>query len=105
MGKETLKDTKAAETVESSTAESIAGRAAVTAGDKTETAKTHMTGKGQKAANESVYPVGELAANAQKIFGTRQECVLAALKAAGRPEYTVPEAKEIVGRFLKKEVK
>lgn len=105
MGKETLKDTKAAETVESSTAESIAGRAAVTAGDKTETAKTHMTGKGQKAANESAYPIGELAANAQKIFGTRQECVLAALKAAGRPEYTVPEAKEIVGRFLKKEVK
>ena len=105
MANGTSKETNATDTVESSMAESIAGKAAVTAGDKTETAKTHMTGKGQKAANESVYPVGELAANAQKIFGTRQECVLAALKAARRPDYTVPEAKEIVGRFLKKEVK
>ena len=54
---------------------------------------------------ESVYPVSELAANARKIFGTRQECVSAALRAAGKTECTVPEAKAIVGKFLKKEVK
>lgn len=97
MAKETSKETTAAE--------NITGTAAVTAGGRTETAKAHSAGKEQKTANGSAYPAGELAANAQKIFGTRQECVLAALKAAGRPEYTVPEAKEIVGRFLKKEVK
>ena len=54
---------------------------------------------------ESVYPASELAANAKKVFGTRQECVAAALKAAGKTECTVTEAKEIVGKFLKREVK
>ncbi|MCM1559642.1 MAG: hypothetical protein NC123_08860 [Butyrivibrio sp.] len=54
---------------------------------------------------ESAYPVSELAANARKIFGTRQECVSAALRAAGKTECTVSEAKTIVEKFLKKEVK
>lgn len=58
-----------------------------------------------KAEKESAYPVSELAANAKKIFGTRQECVSAALRAAGKAECTVSEAKEIVEKFLKKEVK
>ena len=53
----------------------------------------------------SVYSVRELAANARKIFNTRQECVVAALKVEGKTEYTVSEAKEIVEKFLKKEVK
>ncbi len=57
------------------------------------------------AAKESVYPVGELASNAKQIFGTRQECVSAALRAAGKTECTVSEAKAIVNNFLKKEVK
>lgn len=58
-----------------------------------------------KAEKESAYPVSDLAANAKKIFGTRQECVSAALRAAGKTECTVSEAKTIVGKFLKKEVK
>ena len=58
-----------------------------------------------KAGQESVYSVNELAANARKIFGTRQECVAAALKASGKTECTVSEAKKIVEKFLKKEVK
>ena len=58
-----------------------------------------------ETAEESVYPASELAANAKKVFGTRQECVAAALKAAGKTECTVTEAKEIVGKFLKREVK
>ena len=58
-----------------------------------------------KARKESVYSVNELAANARKIFGTRQECVAAALKASGKTECTVSEAKKIVEKFLKKEVK
>lgn len=58
-----------------------------------------------KVTQESVYPVKELAANARKIFGTRQECVIAALKVSGKSECTVSEAKKIVEKFLSKEVK
>lgn len=61
--------------------------------------------KEQKALQESVYPVSELAANAKKIFGTRPECVTAALKAAGKSECTILKAKEIVDKFLKREVR
>ena len=43
--------------------------------------------------------------NARSVFGTMQECVVAALKTDGKAEYTVSEAKEIVSKFLQKEVK
>lgn len=66
---------------------------------------TEAPAQKQKAQKESVYSVKELAANASKIFKTRQECVVAALKVDGKAEYTVSEAKEIVEKFLKKEVK
>lgn len=59
----------------------------------------------KKAPAESVYTVSELAGNARSVFGTMQECVVAALKTDGKAEYTVSEAKEIVRKFLQKEVK
>jgi len=58
-----------------------------------------------RVAKESAYPVSDLAANAKKIFGTRQECVVVALNAAGKSEYMVSEANKIVEKFLKREVK
>lgn len=58
-----------------------------------------------KAPKESVYKVSELAANAKTVFGTRPECVMAALREDGKEEYTVSEAKTAVQKFLKKEVK
>lgn len=58
-----------------------------------------------KSVKESVYSVKELSANSKKLFDTRQECVAAALKAAGKTECTVSEARKIVEKFLKKEVK
>lgn len=61
--------------------------------------------KEKRVLQESFYSVNELAANAKKIFGTRQECVIAALKASGKSECTVNEAKAIVEKFLKREVK
>lgn len=62
--------------------------------------------KGEKApGRESSYTAGELAANARKLFGTRPECVMAALKAAGKQECTVPEAEGIVKKYLKREVR
>ena len=59
----------------------------------------------KKTPAESVYTVSELAGNARSVFGTMQECVVAALKTDGKAEYTVSEAKEIVSKFLQKEVK
>ena len=88
MAKETTKEARVAETAET----------------KAEVAQ-EAPQKEQKASRESVYSASELAANAKKVFGTRQECVAAALKAAGKTECTVTEAKEIVGKFLKREVK
>lgn len=89
--KETPKNTTAAETDEK----------------LTETAEkpVETSAQKQKVQNESVYSVKELAGNAGAIFGTRQECVVAALKLDGKTEYTVSEAQEIVEKFLKKEVK
>lgn len=82
--KETTKNATAAETAEQS---------------------TEAPAQKRKVQKESVYSVKELAANARKIFDTRQECVVAALRVDGKSEYTVSEAKEIVEKFLKKEVK
>ena len=78
---------------------------AETAETKAEVAQERTSKKGSRAANDPVYSAGEFAANARKIFGTRQECVVAALKAAGKSECTVSEAKQIVEKFLKREVK
>ena len=89
MTKATLKDAKAAETV----------------GNNMEAASEKMPAKGRKTEQQSVHQVSELAANAKGLFGTRQECVMTALKAAGKTECTVAEAKEIVGKFLKREVR
>ncbi len=88
MAKETTKEARAAETTE----------------PKAEVVQ-EAPQKEQKASQESVYSASELAANAKKVFGTRQECVAAALKVAGKTECTVTEAKEILGKFLKREVK
>ncbi|MCI8692632.1 MAG: hypothetical protein HFH91_07815 [Lachnospiraceae bacterium] len=89
MPKEALKDAGVTETAES----------------KAEIPQKQAPKKEQKASYEPVYTAHELAANAKKVFGTKQECVAAALKAAGKTECTVAEAKGIVEKFLRKEVK
>lgn len=61
--------------------------------------------KEQAAVQKAVYSVSELAVHAEKLFAAKQEVVKAALKAAGKLEYTVYEAKEIVEKFKKREVK
>lgn len=89
MARETSKDVKATGTAE----------------NKAEVAQEQTPKKEQKTMQEAVYSLGEFAASARKIFETRQECVVAALKAAGKTECTISEAKEIVDKFLKREVK
>ena len=85
MAKEPSKDVKAAE-------------------NKSETTQGQTPKKEQKPLQESVYSIAELAANAKKVFGTRPECVVAALKTAEKQECTIAEAKEIIEKFLKREV-
>lgn len=72
-------------------------------GSKTEVAQASK--KEQAAVQKAVYSVNELAAHAEKLFETKPEVVMAALKAAGKSECTVYEAKEIVDKFLKREVR
>lgn len=60
----------------------------------------------EKIRTETAYTISELAVNAGKIFGTRPECAAAALRFAdGAKTFTVAEAKEIVSKFLNREVK
>ncbi len=73
--------------------------------DAAENAGERETKKTKPAMSEPVYPVSGFAGSARSLFGTRPECVVAALKAAGKQEYTMTEAKEIVKKFLKKEVR
>lgn len=87
MAREVVKEVKAAEVVE----------------NKAEAVQAPK--KEQKVLQESAYPADELAVNAGKVFGTRQECVAAALRAAGKTECTVSEAKRIVEKFLNREVR
>lgn len=67
--------------------------------------RTQTLKKGRKMPQEPRYPASELAANAGKVFGTRQECVAAALTAAGKTECTVTEAKSVVEMFMEREVR
>lgn len=76
-----------------------------TAENKAEEEQTKVLKDIQKYKQESVYTVAELAANAVKIFKCRPECMVAAMTSAGRTECTVSEAKDIINKFLKKEVR
>ena len=53
---------------------------------------------------ESVYTAEQLA-NAHKNFGTSYAIVATALKIAGKDKATVSEAKEIIEKFKRQEVK
>lgn len=58
----------------------------------------------KREAVETVYTAEELS-NASERFGTRKECVAAALEYYGKDKATLKEAKELVNKFLSKEVK
>lgn len=55
------------------------------------------------SAPESVYTARELADNCQ-VFGTTKDIVLVALRRAGKPVTTFPDAKRIIEEFMNKEV-
>lgn len=109
MPKETAKNAKPTQATESK-GESLQEQAekkekpVEAADNKADAVQERAGSKGKKCPKEPVYPLGELMENAKNIFNTRQECVSAALKAAGKEECSVAEAKEIVEKFLKREV-
>lgn len=57
-----------------------------------------------KRAKEAVYSVAELSKAAHR-FGTKEECVVAALRYYKKAEATIKETEELVKKFLNKEVK
>ena len=71
---------------------------------KTSGANTSQKEKASKKTVEPAYSAEELS-NAADRFGTRKECVAAALKYYGKDRATVKEAKELVNKFMSKEVK
>ena len=66
-------------------------------------ASTKEKAEGQPNA-ECVYTAAELADNC-KAFGTYREIVAVALRLAGKEAATLSEARPIIERFTKKEVK
>lgn len=60
--------------------------------------------KAEPAAEESLYTVEELAAEAKTVFGTNPDIVKAALRLAGVQKTTKREAVRIVEAFRKMEV-
>lgn len=61
------------------------------------------------AATQTVQPdkytIQELENASTKVFGVPRECAVAAFKGCKKTEMTVAEAKQIIDRFMKKEVK
>ena len=55
------------------------------------------------SAPESVYTARELADN-YHLFGTSKAVVLEALRQAGKPATTFPDAKQIIEKYKNKEV-
>lgn len=54
---------------------------------------------------ESIYDLEELAQCSQQVFHVSRECLISAFLEAKKECATLPEAKEIIQKFLKKEVK
>ncbi|MDE6905562.1 MAG: hypothetical protein K2P76_11650 [Lachnospiraceae bacterium] len=62
------------------------------------------TGK-KNGQDASVYTIEEFAANAVKLFGVRREIVVAAFQAEGMEKCTKEQAKQIIDKFRKREVR
>ncbi len=73
--------------------------------EKQEVGMKISIGETQKGKQASVYTVKELAEQADILFGTRPECIMTALRTEKKTEFTVDEARNLVKKFLKREVK
>ncbi len=72
------------------------------AGQETQTVKEKSSGNPGK---EAVYSIEELTASSETALGVPRECAAAAFKKQKKERLSLSEAKEIVGEFMKSEVK
>lgn len=68
-----------------------------------ENKKATMEPTAQQTADK--YTVHELEYASAKVFGVPRECAVAAFKDCEKTEMTVAEAKQIIEKFMKREVK
>lgn len=71
------------------------------------TSQTERAAQAKTERTEAEYSAAEFAASVSSIFGkgTTPDCVIAAFRMAGVKKATKSKAKEIVSKFLQKEVK
>ncbi|EET60423.1 hypothetical protein BRYFOR_07619 [Marvinbryantia formatexigens DSM 14469] len=68
--------------------------------------KSGASGGGKKEnTGAAVYPVAELIAESERLFGTRKECAVAALKPLKAEMLDVKTAKAAVETFMKRKVR
>ncbi len=72
--------------------------------DKKDTELKKEETKNKKEIKKQEYSVEEYAKNAENLFSTKPECVLAAFQIAGITKATEEQAKKIVKSFLEMEV-
>lgn len=65
----------------------------------------NIISKASEPVTEPVYPAEDLAKAAKTLFGTTYEVVITAMKLANKKQATEKEAKDIVSKFVNKEVK
>lgn len=73
--------------------------------DGKETGQPADTAPPKKKGEPPQYTAGELVAASEKALGVPQECAAAAFKIAGKTHMSLDEAKAVVGRFMKQEVR
>ena len=58
----------------------------------------------QQQGKESVYTLPELVAASGRLFGCGPDCVVAAFREAGKDSASISEAKQMMQKFLRKEI-
>lgn len=60
--------------------------------------------KAQEVLREPKYPVADLLANAEALFGVKPEVVAGALHGVSQNEFSVGELRKLIENFLKRRV-
>lgn len=61
-------------------------------------------GIAQRQEKDSIYTLTELVAASGRLFGCGPDCVVAAFREAGKNGASISEAKQMVQKFLRKEI-
>lgn len=114
MSKSTTKASEAAKANETAKPSGKAADGAEKAGQEMQTAEKEKAGQETQTADEkpsgnpggeAVYSIEELTASSETALGVPRECAAAAFKKQKKEGLSLSEAKEIVEKFMKSEVK